>query len=36
MLLVYFLGLALYTILKILRTMKRYGYDLSDFEKPQK
>jgi hypothetical protein len=34
--LVYFLGLALYTILKILKTMRHYGYGLSDFTKQPK
>ena len=33
LLLLYFAGLSLYTILKILKTMKYYGYGLSDFQK---
>ena len=33
LLLLYFAGLALYTISKILRTMDRYRYSLADFQK---
>jgi len=33
LLLVYLCGLALYTVIKIVKTMKRFGYDLSDFQK---
>lgn len=33
LLLLYFAGLALYTIFKILKTMDRYRYNLSDFKK---
>lgn len=33
LLLFYFVVLAFYTILKILKTMRKYQYDLSDFKK---
>jgi hypothetical protein len=33
LLLLYFLGLAFYTLFKILKTMDKYRYNLSDFKK---
>ena len=36
LLLVYFAGLAAYTIIKIVKTMRKYGYGLSDFQKQLK
>ncbi len=36
LLLFYFVALALYTILKILKTMRKYQYGLSDFQKQPK
>ena len=36
LLLIYFVGLAAYTIMKIVRSMRKYNYGLNDFHKQPK